>query len=270
MMSTSFKNGGYATGMFGKWHLGDNYPYGPEHRGFDEVLRHYGGAIGVLADYWDNCYVDDTYYHNGQPTKVEGYCTDVFFSAATQFIDKSVEQKKPFFVYLPTNVPHGPTICPPADSTPYANDKTRKPQKYCGMIANVDENVGKLRAHLKERGLADNTIFIFTTDNGAAAGTCLFNAGMRGNKLSSYDGGHRVPFFMHWPVGGFDKEQRIETLTAHIDVFPTMLDLCGLETPEGVKMDGTSLRPLLEKGDHSDWPDRIIMTDSQKLELPRK
>ena len=93
---------------------------------------------------------------------------------------------------------------------------------------------------------------------------------MRGNKGSSYDGGHRVPFFLHWPAGGFDKERRIETLTAHIDVFPTLLDLCGLEKPKGVKMDGTSLRPLLEKGDHPGWPDRIIMTDSQKKELPTK
>ena len=79
-----------------------------------EVLRHYGGAIGVLADYWDNCYLDDTYYENGKPTKVRGYCTDVFFSAARQFIDKAVEQDKPFFVYLPTNAPHGPLICPPS------------------------------------------------------------------------------------------------------------------------------------------------------------
>jgi arylsulfatase B len=138
------------------------------------------------------------------------------------------------------------------------------------MIANIDENVGKLRAYLKHHGLAENTIFIFTTDNGTARGSRLFNAGMRGNKGSCYDGGHRVPFFLHWPAGGFDKERRIEALTAHIDVFPTLIDLCGLEEPKGVKMDGMSLRPLLEKGDHPDWPDRIIMTDSQKKQLPTK
>ena len=224
MMSASFKNGGYATGMFGKWHLGDNYPFGPEHRGFDQVLRHYGGAIGVLADYWDNCYVDDTYYENGKPTKVEGYCTDVFFSAARQFIDKAVEQDKPFFVYLPTNAPHGPRICPPAYSAPYAKGKTAGVQKFYGMIANIDENVGKLRAYLEEQGLADNTIFIFTTDNGTAGGEGIFNAGMKGKKSSTYDGGHRVPFFLHWPAGGFNQERRVESLTAHIDVFPTFLD----------------------------------------------
>jgi arylsulfatase B len=270
MMSTSFRNAGYATGMFGKWHLGDNYPFGPEYHDFDEVLRHYGGAVGVLADYWDNCYVDDSYYHNGKPTKVRGYCTDVFFSAARQFIERAMKGGKPFFIYLATNAPHGPLICPPEYSKAYAKRKTRSVARFYGMIANIDENVGKLRAYLDDRGLAENTIFIFTTDNGTARGQRLFNAGMRGNKGSSYDGGHRVPFFLHWPAGGFVKERRINTLTAHIDVFPTLLDLCGLEKPEGVQMDGTSLRPLLEEGDRPDWPDRMIMTDSQKKNLPTK
>lgn len=270
LMSKSFKTAGYATGMFGKWHLGDNYPFGPESRGFDEVLRHYGGAVGVIADYWDNSYLNDTYYQNGEPTKVSGYCTDVFFSAATQFIDQSVEQNKPFFVYLPTNAPHGPRICPPSYSAPYDQGKTKSVATFYGMIANIDENVGKLRAHLAEKNLDRDTIFIFTTDNGTAGGQRLFNAGMRGHKLSVYDGGHRVPFFLHWPAGGFAAEQRIETLTAHIDVFPTLLDLCGLEKPTGINMDGTSLLPLLQKGDHPAWPKRLIMTDSQKYDLPEK
>ena len=270
IISTSFKQGGYATGMFGKWHLGDNYPFGPEHRGFDQVLRHYGGAIGVLADYWDNCYLDDTYFENGVPTKANGYCTDVFFAAARQFIEDAVDQDKPFFVYLPTNAPHGPRICPPAYAEPYKKGRANRLATFYGMIANIDENVGKLRDWLQQEGLADNTIFIFTTDNGSAGGAALFNAGMKGKKGSTYDGGHRVPFFLHWPAGGFDHEKRIETLTAHLDVFPTLLDLCGLEKPQGVKLDGVSLRPLLEKGDHSEWPDRIIMTDNQKKELPRK
>ena len=270
MLSTSFKNGGYATGMFGKWHLGDNYPFGPEHHDFDAVLRHYGGAVGVLADYWDNCYLDDTYYKNGKPTKVSGYCTDVFFSAATQFIAKAVNESKPFFLYLATNAPHGPRICPPSYAEPYRNGKTRSLATFYGMIANIDENVGKLRAWLRDQGLSENTIFIFTTDNGTAGGGRIFNAGMKGGKGSTYDGGHRVPFFLHWPAGGFDREKRIKTLTAHIDVFPTLLELCGLEKPEGLKIDGTSLRPLLEKGDHPDWPDRIIMTDNQKKKLPTK
>lgn len=270
IMSSSFKNAGYATGMFGKWHLGDNYPFGPEHRGFDQVLRHYGGAIGVLADHWDNCYLDDTYYENGKPKKVKGYCTDVFFDEATQFIEKSVNENKPFFVYLPTNAPHGPRICAPEYSNPYKNGKTRSLATFYGMIANIDENVGKLRAYLEQQNLARNTIFIYCTDNGTAGGDRLFNAGMRGNKGSAYDGGHRVPFFLHWPQGGFDHEKRIKSLTAHIDVFPTLLDLCGLGKPQDVQLDGTSLRPLFENGDHAQWPDRILMTDSQKKNLPTK
>jgi arylsulfatase A-like enzyme len=270
MLSNMFQDAGYATGMFGKWHLGDNYPYGPESRGFNEVLRHYGGAVGVLADYWDNCYVDDTYYHNGKPTKTKGYCTDVFFSAATQFIESSVEQDKPFFVYLATNSPHYPLICPPSYSKPYTKGKTRGVAQLYGMIANIDENVGRLRKFLSEKGIDKNTIFIFAGDNGTGTGHTIFNAGMRGRKMSPYDGGHRVPFFLHWPEGGFAKERRIETLTAHIDIAPTLLDLCGISLPDGVKFDGVSLRPLLEKGDHQGWPDRIIMTDSQNSGPPRK
>ena len=270
LMSTSFKEAGYTTGMFGKWHLGDNYPYGPEHRDFDEVLRHYGGAIGVLADYWDNCYVDDTYLKNGEPIQVDGYCTDVFFDAARQFVDNAVEQEKPFFVYLPTNAPHGPRICPPSYSKPYDKGKTKTLATFYGMIANIDENVGKLRSYLEEKQLHSNTVFIFTTDNGTAGGQRLYNAGMRGNKGKFYDGGHRVPFFLHWPAGGFDTERRIKTLTSHMDVFPTLIDLCGLEQPSGVKFDGLSLRPLLEQGDHEEWPNRILMTDSHQREPPRK
>ncbi|MCF7848672.1 MAG: sulfatase-like hydrolase/transferase [Kiritimatiellales bacterium] len=271
MVGTMFQNAGYATGMFGKWHLGDNYPYRPEDKGFGEVLRHHGGAIGVMVDYWDNCYVDDTYYsRNGKPVKVEGYCTDVFFDAATRFIEKNAKAKKPFFVYLATNAPHGPRICPPAYSEPYAKGKTRRTATFYGMIANIDENVGRLRAYLQKRGLAENTIFIFTTDNGTAGGQSVFNAEMRGHKMEPYEGGHRVPFFLHWPGGGFDSERRIETLTAQIDVAPTLLDLCGIPQPKGNRFDGTSLRPLLEKGDHPGWPDRIVMTDGHNKQLPTK
>ena len=271
MLSNMFKDAGYATGLFGKWHLGDNYPYRPRDRGFDEVLRHHGGAVSTLADYWGNDYVDDTYYHNGRPIKTEGYCTDVFFKAATRFIETCAGQKKPFLLYLPTNAPHGPLICPPSYSRPYEEGRKKgQISKFYGMITNIDDNVGRLRAFLEENGLAENTIFIFTTDNGSAYGSGVFNAGMRGKKGDALEGGHRVPFFLHWPAGGFDRERRIETLTAQIDITPTLLDLCGISKPQGVEFDGVSLRPLLEKGDHAGWPDRMIMTDAQQKELPKK
>ena len=287
MLSNMFKDAGYATGMFGKWHLGDNYPYRPMDRGFDEVLHHNGGAIGVVNDYWGNKYINDTYYKNGKPVKAKGYCTDVFFAAATRFIEKCADQKKPFLVYLPTNAPHGPLIPPPGSPNVRAYTqalrKAKAPEgtvltarerrlvpKFYSMITNIDDNVGKLRALLEENGLAENTIFIFTTDNGSAFGTGVFNAGMRGKKADAYDGGHRVPFFLHWPAASFDREQRIETLTSHTDITPTLLDLCGIPRPAEVDFDGVSLRPLMEKGDHAEWPDRMIMTDAQQFDVPKK
>lgn len=270
LISEMFQNAGYLTGMFGKWHLGDNYPYGPEFRGFDDVLRFNGGAIGVLADYWDNCYEDDAYFRNGKPSQAKGYCTDVFFSAAKEFIDSALEREKPFFVYLATNAPHGPKICPPSYAAPYAKGKTKTLATFYGMIANIDENLGSLREYLKDKGIDKNTIFIFCTDNGSAGGHRLYNSGMKGNKGSAYEGGHRVPFFLHWPEGGFDEEKQINRLTAHIDIVPTLLDLCDIEQSEGVQLDGISLRPLLEKGDHDDWPDRVIMTDAHQRKPPEK
>ena len=286
MLSNMFKEAGYATGMFGKWHLGDNYPYRPMDRGFDEVVQHLGGAIGTVSDYWDNDYIDDTYYQNGKPVKAKGYCTDVFFDAATRFIENTADQKKPFLLYLSTNAPHGPLILPPGYNVkPYADAlrKARTPEgrvlsarerrmvpNFYGMITNIDDNVGKLRGLLDKKGLAENTIFIFTTDNGSAFGSGVFNAGMRGKKADAYDGGHRVPFFLHWPAGGYDRDRRIETLTSHIDVAPTLLDLCGIPQPKGVAFDGVSLQPLLKKGDHAGWPDRMIMTDAQQFDVPIK
>ena len=201
-----FGNNGYATGMFGKWHLGDNYPFRPEDRGFQEVVRHGGGGVGQTPDNWDNAYFDDTYFHNSKPQKYKGYCTDVYFREAKRFIDESIAADKPFIAYISTNAPHGPFHCPDKYWKPYEK-LVSKPSEavFFGMIANIDENVGQMRKWLKEKGLADNTIFIFMTDNGTASGNMIFNSGMRGKKSSEYDGGHRVPFFLHWPAAGLDK-----------------------------------------------------------------
>jgi arylsulfatase B len=139
------------------------------------------------------------------------------------------------------------------------------------MVANIDDNVGKMREWLDEKGLTENTIFIFTTDNGTAGGRSTFDGGMRGAKGSEYDGGHRVPLFLHWPGGGFDAENKVETITAHVDVVPTLIDLCGVKAPEGVKFDGVSIRPLIESTQRPDgWPDRILVTDSQRVKDPIK
>lgn len=270
-----FDNGGYATGMFGKWHLGDNYPFRPEDRGFQEVVRHGAGGVGQAPDHWDNAYFEDTYMHNGTPTKYEGFCTDVYFQEAKRFIDESVKEEKPFFAYISTNAPHGPYHCPEKYWKPYAeklgNDKKTAEQAiFFGMIANIDENVAKLRGWLEEEGLAEDTIFIFMTDNGSARGAKIHNSGMSGNKGSNQDGGHRVPFFFHWPKGGFSEGRDIDTLTAHIDVLPTLVELCELsEIPEDYKLDGRSLVPLF-KNEDAEWEERTIITDSQRVVDPIK
>ncbi|RMF39858.1 MAG: N-acetylgalactosamine-4-sulfatase [Planctomycetota bacterium] len=267
-MGQVFQDAGYATGMFGKWHLGDNYPFRPEDRGFTEVMRHGGGGVGQTPDYWDNAYFDGSYWHNSVPEPVDGFCTDVFFDYAKRFIKSQKEAGRPFLAYIATNAPHGPMHSPEQYSAPYADQGTHLANFY-GMIANIDENVGQLRAFLREEGLEENTIFIFTTDNGSSSGTRVFNAGMRGSKGSEYDGGHRVPFFLRWPAGGLDTARDVEPITAHVDILPTLIDLCGIAPPSGVRFDGRSIKPLLY-GDAKNWDDRILVTDSQRVKDPIK
>ena len=263
-----FSADGYRTGMFGKWHLGDNYPYRPEDRGFTEVMRHGGGGVGQTPDHWDNAYFDGSYWHNGKITPVKGFCTDVFFDYASNFIRDSHRQGEPFLAYIATNAPHGPMHSPERFSKPYADLGVNLANFY-GMIANIDENVGKLRSLLDELGIAENTIFIFTTDNGTSSGDKVFNAGMRGKKGSHYDGGHRVPFFVRWPKASLVGGRDVETITSYVDVVPTLISMCRVDAPENVKFDGVDISPLLfDKA--NDWPDRILVTDSQRVKDPIK
>ena len=261
-------DGGYHTGMFGKWHLGDNYPYRPEDRGFQEVLRHGGGGVGQTPDFWDNAYFDGSYFHNGKAVPAKGFCTDVFFDYAKRFINKVKDDDKPFFVYLCTNAPHGPMHSPEKFSAPYTKQGVNV-GNFFGMIANIDHNVGQMRAFLKKKGLAENTIFIFTTDNGTSSGANVHNNGMRGRKGSEYDGGHRVPFFMHWPKGGLNKGRDVNMITSYVDIVPTLIDYCDVPSPKGVKFDGVNIRPLIEDK-AKNWPDRILITDSQRVRDPIK
>ena len=264
-MSDVFAAGDYKTAIFGKWHLGDNYPFRPQDRGFQEVLVHGGGGVGQTPDYWGNDYFDDTYWHNGQPRKFTGYCTDVWFDGAMKFIEANKD--RPFFCYIPTNAPHGPFNVAEKYSKPFEEMGLEKRQAaFYGMIANIDENMGRLEKKLRALGLRDNTILIFMTDNGTAGGVA---GGMRGRKGSEYDGGHRVPCFIRWPRGGLIGGLDINRLTAHIDLLPTLVELCGLEKPRGVKLDGDSLAPLLMEP-RADWPDRALVVDSQRIENPEK
>lgn len=263
------KANGYKTAMFGKWHLGDNYPYRPEDRGYDVVYRHGGGGVGQTPDVWDNAYFDGAYFHNGQIESAEGFCTDVFFRQANQFIRDNAESDQPFFAYIATNAPHGPLHCPEKYMDMYADQK-QAIAAFFGMITNIDDNVGQTRALLKELGIADNTIFIYTTDNGTATGNTVFNAGMRGKKGSEYDGGHRVPLMFYWPDGGMNKKHVNNWLSHAVDIAPTLLDLVGGKAPADYQFDGKSIRPLLEADNHGEWNDRFLVTDSQRVRDPIK
>ncbi len=273
-LATALRTAGYRTGIFGKWHLGDNYPYRPQDRGFDEVIVHGGGGISQTPDYWGNDYFDDTYSVNGELQAFAGYCTDVWFREAQDFITRN--QEASFFCYIATNAPHSPFNVEPHYSKPYQYIVPEERANFYGMIANIDENFGNLRAHLQALDLEQDTILIFMTDNGTAAGVTLddqgfvidgYNAGLRGMKGSQYDGGHRVPFFMRWPMGGIINGQDIANITANVDVMPTLLDLCGIS--HSYTFHGQSLKSLLA-GDTNSWPERILVTDSQRLTQPVK
>ncbi len=256
---------GYTNGMFGKWHLGDNYPNRPEDRGFDEVVRHGGGGITQGPDYWMNDYFDDTYWHNGETKKYEGYCTDVFFNEALHFIEANKD--KPFFCYISSNAPHGPRNVPKAYFDEYAdNDQlTEKVQRFYGMITNIDDNFKLLEDKLDDLGISDNTILIFTTDNGTANGRETFDAGLRGQKGSIYEGGHRVPFFIRWPNGELTGGKDINKLVAHYDLLPTFMDLLSIDYQSEKPLDGKSLKPLLYN-ENAEWEDRILYMDTQRMQ----
>ena len=265
-MADVFRHNGYRTGIFGKWHLGSNFPYRPIDRGFDEWLGHGDGGTGCATDYWGNDRVNDHYLHNGQweAQPRPGFECDVFFDAAMQFIRDN--QQRPFFTYLALYNPHGPCSIPdPQWLAPYRSKVSAAEADAFATIARIDENLGRLRRLLVAEGLADNTLLIFLTDNGTAHGEKVFNAGMRGKKGSPYEGGHRVPCFLRWPAGGFDKPVSVDQLTAHLDLLPTLVDLCGLQLPKPIRFDGTSLRPLLADP-RTPWPERTLVMGTPRNE----
>jgi len=256
-----FAANGYRTGLFGKWHLGDTYPYRAIDRGFHEVWTYSGGGVGTSPDYWDNDCFDDTYSHNGKYEMVPGYGTDVFFNKAIEFIEEN--RRQPFFCHIPTRSPHGPYFVPEKYRKLFEGNDNISPYYY-GLLANIDENVGRLLRRVSELGLENHTIVIFTTDNGATTWKRkkVFNAGMRGYKGSVYEGGHRVPLFIRWPAGGVQPGKEVARLTAHIDLLPTLIELCRLKPPADIAFDGRSLAPLLT-GTGEGWPDRTLFVDQQ-------
>ncbi|QCX40328.1 arylsulfatase [Aureibaculum algae] len=276
-MADIFKSNGYATGLFGKWHLGDNYPYRPQDRGFEEVITHGGGGVQQQSDYWDNDYFDDTYLKNGKPTKFEGYCTDIWFDNAKKFMLDKQKAGKPFLCYISTNAAHSPLFVADKYTQRYKDNPKIPNAAFYGMIENIDENIGKLKDFLTSNHLEENTLLIFLTDNGGADGMSFkngelvkgYNAGMSGRKGSPLEGGHRVPLFMQYKGGQLKKVNEIEALTAHIDLLPTLIDLLHLKKPKSAHFDGVSLIPLLN-GNQKNFENRIIVTDSQREEVAQK
>lgn len=260
------QSAGYTTGIFGKWHLGDEAEYQPNRRGFDEVYIHGGGGIGQIypgscGDAPGNTYFNPTLLHNGKFEKTSGYCTDLFYAQATHWIDAQRRAKKPFFAYIPSNTPHGPYTARPEDRALYEG-KGLEPatENFFGMIHNIDQNVGRLLAKLDEWGIAQNTLVIFMNDNGGTAGVKVFNAGMRGQKGAAWIGGTRASSFWRWP--GTLQPADCGVLAAHIDFFPTLAVIAGAKVPAAVtqsQIEGRSLVPLLQDP-AAKLPDRYQFT----------
>jgi arylsulfatase A-like enzyme/acetyl esterase/lipase len=268
---------GYTSGIFGKWHLGDEDDYQPGRRGFDRVFIHGAGGIGQTypgscGDAPGNRYYDPVIRSDGRFVKTRGYCTDVFFDAAIEWIDACRKEDRPFFCYVATNAPHAPYDPPFRSDRPYreALDAAGIPPegrpsradvaRFYGMIENIDSNLGRLLDRLEQWGIADDTLLVFTTDNGTAAGQRVFNAGMKGAKGTPYRGGTRVPSYWRWP-GTLAEGVEVPAVTAHLDVLPTLCEIAGAEIPGPVaaSLEGRSLVPLLVDAAAA-WPDRPLFT----------
>lgn len=257
------KSAGYTTGIFGKWHLGDEPDHWPNRRGFDEMFIHGAGGIGQsypgsCGDAPGNSYFSPAILHNGRFEKTTGYCTDVFFGQALRWMEK-VKGRRPFFAYIPTNAPHAPLNVPAEYERLYKGKVPQSVAKFYGMIANIDDNLGRLLAKLREWDIERNTLVIFMNDNGGTAGVQTFNAGMRGSKVTPWLGGTRAASFWRWP--GTLKPSNVPVLAAHIDVFPTLAEIAQARLSKQAKaqVEGRSLVPLL-KNPASLWSDRILFT----------
>jgi arylsulfatase A-like enzyme len=257
-------NNGYRTFISSKWHLGDNYPLRPMDRGFHESLIAKDAIVAGIANPPNNSLFSPILYHNERPQRTEGYITDIAFNAALEFIEANRDQ--PYFVYLPTNVVHNPLEVAPHYSEPF---KAKGFDDYTatlyGEMVNLDENVGRLHAKLAQLGDADNTIIFYTVDNGPIGprgvaivpnGAHRYNLGLRGGKGTIWEGGIKLPLFVTWP-SRLSAGKKCEQIVSHIDVFPTVLDMCGLASTRHLPIDGRSLLPLAE-GRTSDWPDRTL------------
>lgn len=278
-LAEALSEAGYATGIFGKWHLGDYYPTRAMDQGFQESVVHQGGGLRQPSNPPEGeRYHDPILFHNGQPKRYEGFCTDIFFSEAIRFIEQQATQgqeteRKPFLVYLPTNAPHGPYDEPPTLEllerfrAKLPNDKTTNRASFYAMVKNIDDNIGCLLTRIKELGIERETLVIFLTDNGPSAGSA---GPFRKKKGAVHEGGIRTVCFLRWP-GVIKPGSTSDQMAAHIDLMPTILDMCGADLPSGVKFDGRSLRPLLAMQDSAEilsWPERHLLLQWHRGNVP--
>jgi arylsulfatase A-like enzyme len=263
-----FKKAGYATGCFGKWHNGSQYPYHPNGRGFDEF---YGMLSGHYANYF-NTTVD----HNGEAVKSKGYIADDLTDHAIGFIEKNKD--KPFVCYVPYNTPHSPFQVPDKyydrvkarGIGQFSHNKAEEDPEVTitalAMCENIDDNVGRILKKLDDLKLAENTIVIYLTDNGP--NSWRWNGDMKGRKGIAGEGGVRVPFFIRWP-GVIRAGAVIEGNAAYIDVLPTLTDLAGISSGGTKPLDGISLKPVLT-GKAASVPERAVFLSINKNTSVRK
>jgi arylsulfatase/arylsulfatase A len=263
------RSGGYKTALFGKWHLGDNYPMRPMDQGFDESLIHKGGGIGQPSDPPGNTYFDPILEHNGKAERTRGYCMDVYTDAAIDFLKKN--RTNPFFLCLATNTPHSPLQVADSYADPYREmGLTEKTARLYGMVTNLDDNFGRLLAALKELGLEENTLVIFMSDNGPCPSSIekdRFMDGLRGQKATVYENGIKVPFLIRWP-GHLEAGQKVDRIASVIDVMPTLLSACQLRPSRAAVIDGLDLTPLLD-GSGKSWPDRTLYFQWHRGDRPQ-
>jgi len=256
----SFKAAGYATGAFGKWHNGSQWPYHPNARGFDEFY-------GFTSGHWGE-YFDPPLDHNGQPVRGKGFIADDLTTHAIEFIERN--RDKPFLCYLPFNTPHSPWAVPEEfwnrfkdkPITQHAKEGSREQidETRCAlaMMENLDANVGRVLKRLEELHLADNTIVIYFSDNGP--NEWRWNGGMKGIKSSTDEGGVRSVCFIRWPAGGVHPGTVVKQIAGAVDWLPTLTAMAGVKRVGNKPIDGRNLSPLLSPGQDADWAERLIFS----------
>ena len=235
------KTAGYATGAFGKWHLGFKDEYNPTKRGFDE----YFGELLGHADYYKHTYYDGTYaLRDGlEPVKRDGYFTDLINERAVKFIRD--HKAAPFFMYVPHLAVHAPFEAPDAPETPMVTKESMHHGSraiYKAMVERIDLGVGKILAELEKHGLTDNTLVVFSSDNGGERYSR--NAPLFHHKATVWEGGIRVPCVMRWPAK-LPKGKVTAQMAITMDLHATFVEIAGAKTPSEKRLDGINLIPLL-------------------------